>query len=205
MASSKYQNASENLTTWLHIGIKKNWEGWHKKILFSSLKETFLRNGTAAYFKRFLLLKNKGMGKKGGARFPVFVCLSSWFSSQLLGKALPLGWVFSQVRSFVGRFVQTRLPLPWGLWSLEKKDILPYFCLRSHDAIPFVCWLILHHGRFQDTLMKFRLDQLLFPGEKEVAACPMHSVLRATINTMTSFWEVWGALELDTFFFSNWF
>lgn len=173
-------------------------------MLFSPLREKFLKNGTCSIFQKIFTAQKQRYGKEGrGEICPVFVCLSSWFSSQLLGKALPLGWVFSQVRSFVGRFVQTHLPLPWGLWSLEKKDILPYFCLRSHDAIPFVCWLILHHGRFQVTLMKFRLDQLLFPGEKEVAACPMHSVLRATINTMTSFWEVWGVLELDTFFFQT--
>lgn len=130
----------------------------------------------AAYFKSFLLLKNKGMGKKGGGTLPLSLqVFSSWFSSQLLGKALPLGWVFSQVRSFVGRFVQTRLPLPWGLRSLEKKDILPYFCLGGHDAILSVCWLILHHKRFKVTLMKFRLDGLLFPREKGVASKPIAS------------------------------
>lgn len=157
----------------------------------------------AAYFKSFLLLKNKGMAKKGGATAPVFECLSSWLSSQLLGKALPLGWVFSQVRSFVGRFVQTRLPLPRGLWSSEKRDILPYFCLCGHDAILSICWLILHHERFKVTLMKFRLDRLLFPREKEVQ-CLLF--LQAMINMMTSFQEVWDAWEIDAFFWGgNWF
>lgn len=73
------------------------------------------------HLSRAFILKTKARDEKGGSALPpICAFLSSWLSSQLLGKALLLGWVFSGVRSSVGKSVQR--------W---------WYCSRDPDSINF--------------------------------------------------------------------
>ena len=108
------------------------------------------------------------MGEKGGcALLPVFTFLSSWLSAQRLGKALPWGWVFSGVRSFMGRFVRTCFVLPLGTLIFgRKRHIALLWTLQSWCSSISLLTYVNTTSILGMTLMKVRLGSIVFHRER---------------------------------------
>ena len=106
-------------------------------------------------------------GKGGWALLPVFTFLSSWLSAQRLGKALPWGWVFSGVRSFMGRFVRTCSVLPLGTLIFgRKRHIALLWTLQSQCSSISLLTYVNTTNILGMTLVKVRLGSIILHRER---------------------------------------